>query len=112
MINFTHERIQLMDEKHNNTERPDKAERKRSKRRRAAGKPQPRRTPTVEISGSRCPQCNSTERTPYYATVRRPISGVDALGRRYTAIIWRRTKCVSCGQFRCDKTYECDGNSP
>lgn len=82
------------------------ASKPKSKRERPQKADRAKRPPTIQISGSRCPKCHSTERTEYYGTIRRPLVGIDSLGRAYTHVIWRRTKCLSCGQFRIDKTYE------
>ena len=29
-------------------------------------------------------------------------------GRIYEKVVWRRTKCLKCGQWRADKTFESD----
>lgn len=61
--------------------------------------------PVVEKGESICPKCKSTERTPYVAPIERAIRG-SRDGTPHTHIIWRRTSCADCGQFRFDKSYE------
>ncbi len=62
----------------------------------------------VHDIATRCiiPECASTDREPYYATIEREIPGVDENGQHYTHIIWRRTKCSKCGQSRTDISRE------
>lgn len=52
---------------------------------------------------SRCPKCGSTERGPYISKTEQDVTGVDPA---YTHVIWRRTKCLACGQHRSDRSYE------
>ena len=62
----------------------------------------------VDVIGSRCKRCGSSERAPYTSDpVRQRFSGIDPVTKRpYTQIVWRRTKCLNCGQHRIDKCYE------
>lgn len=59
----------------------------------------------VDAHPTRCPKCGSTERSDYFGTVERSISGIRD-GQPHTHIIWRRTQCLSCGQLRQDRSYE------
>lgn len=52
-----------------------------------------------------CPSCGSTERAGYFAKQEQEVSGVRD-GKPYTHVVWRRTSCTACGQFRIDKTFE------
>lgn len=60
----------------------------------------------AEASASRCPRCDSTERSEYHGTTERQISGTDSTGKPYTHVIWRRTTCTACGQQRVDRSYQ------
>ena len=62
--------------------------------------------PEVNASLTRCKKCNSTERTPYYGTVTRDLSGIGPDGQPFNRMTWRRTKCASCGQARADVFHE------
>jgi ribosomal protein L32 len=53
---------------------------------------------------SKCPKCGSTRRAPYWQKVERAISGVKD-GKLYSKVVWRRTKCLDCGQHRRDKSF-------
>lgn len=56
---------------------------------------------------SRCRPCGSTERAPYMGSpVEHKITGVDLQGHHYTHVVFRRTKCLNCGQVRTDRSYE------
>ena len=59
---------------------------------------------TVELS--RCKQCQSTERSSYgdHPTVHE-ITGVHN-GQPYKRMVWRRCRCLNCGQWRIDIFYE------
>ncbi len=54
---------------------------------------------------SRCPTCASTKRTNYFARQEQQIAGIRD-GIPYTHVVWRRTSCEDCGQFRIDRTHE------
>ena len=60
----------------------------------------------VTVAPSRCKKCGSTNRTPYTTRQEHEIAGLDAAGNEYTHIVWRRTSCANCGQFRIDRTTE------
>ena len=66
---------------------------------------------TVRAEPTRCRRCGSTNRTRYTNTRVRFISGTDFQGRPYSRMIWRRTQCLHCGQYRDDiaRVYEPDG---
>jgi hypothetical protein len=59
-----------------------------------------------ELTLSRCPKCMSTDRTKYHNVREMPMLGKTAAGQPFNTIVWRRTKCTSCGQFRVDRSYE------
>ena len=58
--------------------------------------PKPAEMPRVQGELTKCPKCESTERTRYRKT-REPLIWH---GGRTT---WNRTQCKKCGQFRIDK---------
>lgn len=60
----------------------------------------------VVFGPSRCPRCKSTERTPYFARLPDQIHEGYHDGEPYTHIVRRRTRCLGCGQFRIDISYE------
>ena len=64
--------------------------------------------PEVEVEPSRCtrPGCGSTERERYYSTQIQPFAGEDAMGRPFTHIVRRWTRCKACGQPRVDRSFE------
>jgi hypothetical protein len=61
--------------------------------------------PVVTITpASRCPQCGSPRREKYYARRVSDIPGtID--GQPFRRIVWRRCRCLECGQVRIDKEY-------
>lgn len=61
---------------------------------------------TADAFPSRCPNCDSTERTPYTNTLEQPYCGIDAAGNPYTHIIRRNTRCEVCDTPRIDRTFE------
>jgi hypothetical protein len=70
----------------------------------------PRGSKTVErdvipVIPSACKRCGSTQRTPYDKVIERVMTGTIA-DKAYTHIVWRRTKCTSCGQARIERHYE------
>ena len=58
---------------------------------------------TAEVST--CRMCQSTRRAPYMNKVEQQIAGVRN-GKPFTHIVWRRTRCLDCGQHRSDVTWE------
>lgn len=73
-----------------------------------AGRPTGSKTqdiPRVEVAPSRCPNCGSAEREDYSGTQTLDYSG-ERDGVPFTRVVSRRTKCLSCGQARFDKSYE------
>lgn len=67
--------------------------------------------PVVEAAVTECPRCHSTERERYFHTTERAIDGTTPAsspepGRPFTHVVWRRTRCKSCGQVRIDRFYE------
>jgi hypothetical protein len=65
-----------------------------------------RRYDHVDASGTRCRKCGSTERTRYEQTREIAQDGTTPDGLPFTHIVWRRTCCKACGQWRIDRFYE------
>lgn len=62
---------------------------------------------TVEAKATRCKECGSTEREKYFNRREFESAGVDVhTGEPYTHTVWRRTKCMNCGQHRVDRHRE------
>lgn len=58
----------------------------------------------IELPASICPKCGSTRRAPYFNRREVTVAGVcSKTGMAYTAVIWRRTVCLDCGQHRVDR---------
>lgn len=89
------------------TPKPPKAAPKTSNRGRPRGSRNIARD-EVDVIGSRCKRCGSSNRTPYQSDpTTLDYCGTDPItGRPYNQIIWRRTACGDCGQARVDKCYE------
>lgn len=84
------------------------AKTKRKTKKKKAGRPKGVKNGSVPVNNvpaSSCPVCGSTEREDYAATTTQPYSGITPEGQPYTEIIRRRTRCLSCGQTRIDRTY-------
>lgn len=60
----------------------------------------------ADAPASRCPSCDSTNRSKYGAITTVVSSGVDASGKPYTEIVWRTCRCLDCGQTRRDRSFE------
>ena len=76
--------------------------------RRRPGRPQGARNQQhdrVHVEVSRCRKCNSTERSPYTHKTTKAVSG-ERDGKPFNRIVWRRTKCLACGQARIDQMFE------
>lgn len=78
---------------------------------RKRGRPKGSKTrslPRCDVDASRCPHCESTERSAYQQTqtVNLPntVEGDD--GVRFNTVILRVTVCLNCGEPRQDKTRE------
>jgi hypothetical protein len=74
-----------------------------------AGRPKGAKTGAydqAETVATQCRKCGSSERVPYFGTTESRIAGQLPDGRRYTHVVWRRTRCAGCGQCRSDKTFE------
>lgn len=87
--------------------KPQRSRSPKSKRSRA-GRPAGAKTnKQAPVTGdkTRCPKCDSTEREAYFATVEHAVEGVRD-EKPYTHVVWRRTRCRSCGQIRQDRFYE------
>ena len=59
----------------------------------------------VDSVKSRCPKCQSTDRTPYSGTVTVYAPGIDC-DQPYTHVVKRWTRCAKCGQARVDQSQE------
>lgn len=59
----------------------------------------------VDCTPGRCKKCSSTEREGYSDVKEMPYRG-ERNGLPYTHIVWRRTRCKSCGQGRIDQCLE------
>jgi len=74
--------------------------------RKPSGPPAPRKqAEIVDSIKSRCPKCQSTDRTPYSGTVTVHAPGMDGT-QPYTHVVKRWTKCAKCGQARVDQSLE------
>lgn len=76
--------------------------------RRKRGRPPGSKTqtlPQVETAATACPSCKSTERGPYFNTRGVNVAGVHPTLGIYSHVTWRRTQCLTCGQYRDDKEY-------
>lgn len=60
----------------------------------------------VDASVTRCRKCGSTERTRYEQTRELSQDGTTPDGLPFTHVVWRRTCCKACGQWRIDRFYE------
>ena len=55
----------------------------------------------------RCKRCGSTNRSPYFGDkIEHAVTGIDPAGNPYDTVVWRRTKCLDCGQVRKEMSYE------
>ena len=61
--------------------------------------------PYVEAGVTRC-RCGSTERSEYTNRREHAHAGIATDGKPYTHTVWRDTKCLNCGQRRCDIARE------
>jgi hypothetical protein len=68
--------------------------------------PAKKEVPVIEVALSSCKSCGSTRRSQYVNRREHEYSGTTSDGRPYTKVVWRRTRCLDCGQVRDDKTYE------
>lgn len=62
---------------------------------------------TVDVEISRCPACDSTDRSEYFNLTTQEYAG-ERNGNRYTSIERRPCRCLTCGQNRIDITYPYD----
>lgn len=63
----------------------------------------------VVVEPSRCEKCDSTERSAYFGTPRvieYASGGLDSKGKPFNRVVFRRCRCLSCGQIRQDKSQE------
>jgi len=63
--------------------------------------------PTVEVGTSKCSACGCTDRSAYTNQRSANIAGIHPTFGHYTTILWRRCRCLKCGQARDDKVYLC-----
>jgi hypothetical protein len=59
---------------------------------------------TVIVEHSKCPKCGSVERSNYNNIITYDIVGIHN-GIEYVRVVFRSTKCLSCGQIRKDKSF-------
>ena len=83
-------------------------------KKRKAGRPRGAKTKkaeSVDTITSTCPKCGSSKRSKYTQHRRLDSSGRLPSGLVFCAVIWRRTKCLNCGQWRDDREFvpEVDG---
>ena len=64
----------------------------------------------VDAAVTRCRKCGGTDRTPYEQTRELEQAGTRDDGP-YTHIVWRRTQCKACGQWRVDRFFENRSNA-
>ena len=62
----------------------------------------------VRTTVTRCKRCGSDRREKYRNTRKKQGAGITRDGREYNWIVWRRTKCVDCGQHRDDVFHYLD----
>ena len=60
--------------------------------------------PVCVVEPSRCLKCGSMTRSDYWGKVVRECTGMHN-GRPYSRVVWRRCRCLACGQTRVDKEY-------
>jgi hypothetical protein len=60
----------------------------------------------ADASPARCRKCGSTERTRYEQTRQIVQDGTTSAGLPFTHVVWRRTCCKACGQWRIDQFFE------
>jgi len=66
----------------------------------------PKAQPIVQqVAVSRCP-CGSMRRAPYSNVQTLDYAGETRDGVAYSQVVWRRTRCLDCGQVRVDKSFE------
>lgn len=61
---------------------------------------------TVELSI--CLRCRSTQKERMRGHPSRELeyAGISATGVRYTHVVWRRYRCLGCGQQRVERVFE------
>jgi len=69
-------------------------------------------TPQVDGELTRCPNCGSTDREPYFGTTVQEYGGITPDGQPHTHIVRRRTVCRGCRQCRVDRFYENRADAP
>jgi len=88
---------------------PKKTSRKQGQKSQARrGRPKGAKTearPTVEVGISKCRACGCTDRSAYTNIRTANISGSHPTFGLYTTIVWKRCRCLQCGQARDDKVY-------
>lgn len=78
-----------------------------------AKKPAAEKPQVVDVQPSKCKAvkddgeiCGSTRRADYHNVTRVYHAGELPDGTPFDTIIFRRTKCLDCGQARVDRSYE------
>lgn len=77
----------------------------KAKKGRPVGSPN-REVDVVQAVATSCKKCGSTQRSPYVNRRVMHVSGVEANGKTYKTVIWRRCQCLGCGQWRDDVSRE------
>jgi predicted Zn-ribbon and HTH transcriptional regulator len=73
----------------------------------AAAAPSVSEKPHVNlVQPSACRVCGSTDRAAYHNVRALDFPGETPDGRKYSRVVFRRTKCLACGQVRDDKSLE------
>lgn len=81
---------------------------KRTPKTKTKGRPKGSKTTNLETAEgllTQCPNCRSTNRTPYTNRTELAFAGIRD-GKHFTHVITRRTSCADCGQARFDKHFE------
>lgn len=71
--------------------------------------------PTVVVEKTRCPKCQSTDRSEYMGTPNVQLlttAVLDREGKPYNKVTRRRCKCLNCGQIRFDQIREMTKKTP
>ena len=63
------------------------------------------RCPAVDVTPSRCPKCGSTRRSAYSGSPRIVTHAGVHEGKPFTHVVFRRTRCLDCGQCRVDREW-------